>query len=174
MNKKEFLEALSASLKDVKKEEREETLAYYEEIIADRCDGGMSEKEAVSSLGSIDDIVRHALEDAHFEKEESTNERVTAWDAIKALIVGICIVCANLWMWELDLMMWVSGIVVTVFGLPNVMTYTASYVGVGICMCACALALCVPIIKFTKWSFMQIKEYFFKIKSFFEGLGGNK
>ena len=174
MNKKEFLESLGSSLKDVKKEEREETLAYYEEIIADSCDGGMSEKEAVSSLGSIDDIVRHVLEDVHFEKEESTNERVTAWDAIKALIIGICIVCANLWAWELDLMMWVSGISVVVFGLPNVMTYTASYVGVGICMCACALALCVPIVKFTKWSFMRIKGYFFKIKSFFEGLGGNK
>ena len=174
MNKKQFLEALGASLKDVKKEEREETLAYYEEIIADRCDGGMSEEEAVSSLGSIDDIVRHVLEDAHFEKEEATNERVTAWDAVKALIVGFCIVCANLWAWELDLMMWVSGISVVVFGLPNVATSSAMYVGCGIIMCALALALCVPCVKFTKWSFSQIKGYFFNIKSFFEGLGGNK
>lgn len=173
MNKKQFLEALGASLKDVKKEEREETLAYYEEIIADRCDGGMSEEEAVSSLGSIDDIVRHVLEDAHFE-EEATNERVTAWDAVKALIVGFCIVCANLWAWEFDLMMWVSGISVVVFGLPNVATSSTMYVGCGIIMCALALALCVPCVKFTKWSFSQIKGYFFKIKSFFEGLGGNK
>ena len=175
MDKREFLKALELALQPVDKEEREQTLAYYEEIIDDRCDGGMTEAEAVYSLGSIEEITRPILEDAGITSDTAeSNEKMSMWDAVKMLFVGFCIVCANILVWLYDIPLWISGISVIIFGIPGVMIYTAAYVGVGLCMCACALALCVPIVRFTKWSYARIKEYIFKLKAFFEDFGGNK
>ena len=175
MDKREFLKALELALQPIDKTEREQTLAYYEEIIDDRCDSGMTEKEAVYSLGSIEEITRPILEDAGIDADAvENNDKMSIWDAIKTLFVGFCIVCANIMVWLYDISIWISGIPVIVFGIPSVMTYTASYVGVGLCMCAGALALCVPLVKFTKWSYIQLKGYILKIKSFIEHLGGNK
>ncbi len=175
MDKREFLKALDYALQPIDKNEREQTLAYYEEIIADRCDSGMSEQEAVYSLGSIEEITRPILEEAGIEDDiQEHTEKVSVWDVIKTLLVGFCIVCANIWIWLFDVTIWSSGISVVVFGIPNVMTYTAAYVGVGLCMCACALALCVPLVRFTRWSYAQLKGYILKIKSFIEDLGGNR
>ncbi len=175
MDKKEFLKALDVALQPIDKNEREQTLAYYEEIINDRCDSGMSEEEAVYSLGSIEEITRSVLEEegAGSDTVES-NDKMSIWDVIKTLFVGFCIVCANIMVWLYDIPLWISGISVIIFGIPGVMTYTAAYVGIGLCMCACALALCVPIVRFTKWSYARIKEYIFKLKAFFEDFGGNK
>ncbi len=57
MNKYQFLAALRERLDGASSEDIKKSLDYYEEMINDRIEDGMSEEEAVSALGSIDDIV---------------------------------------------------------------------------------------------------------------------
>ena len=46
MNKQEYLSALEYALEQMPPEEREKQLAYYDELICDMCEDGMSEEEA--------------------------------------------------------------------------------------------------------------------------------
>ena len=52
MTKKEFIEALSWQLKALPKKERESSLAYYEEMIGESMEDGLSEEEAVAAAGT--------------------------------------------------------------------------------------------------------------------------
>ena len=175
MDKKEFLKALDVALQPIDKNEREQTLAYYEEIINDRCDSGMREEEAVYSLGSIEEITRPILEDAGIDTDSvESNYKMSIWDVIKTIFIGFCIVCLNFWAWALDITMWSSGILYILSGLFRMVSSKAMFAGLGLISWACALALCVPFVKLTKWSYARIKEYIFKLKAFFEGFGGNK
>ncbi|MDR1002849.1 MAG: DUF1700 domain-containing protein [Oscillospiraceae bacterium] len=54
MTKSEFLLKLQSSIKDIP--DYEKALAYYSEMLDDRMEDGMSEEEAVTSLGSIEAI----------------------------------------------------------------------------------------------------------------------
>ena len=47
MKKEQFIKNLRYSLRKLKKDEREKYLAYYEEIISDMIENGVSEEEAV-------------------------------------------------------------------------------------------------------------------------------
>ena len=173
MDKREFLKALELALQPIDKEEREQTLAYYEEIIDDRCDGGMTEAEAVYSLGSIEEITRPILEDAGITSDTAeSNEKMSMWDAVKMLFVGFCIVCVNFWAWSLDVTMWSSGIIYILSGLFRSTSSVMAFVGLGLTSCAGALALCVPFVKLTKWSYVRIKAYISDISLFFKGFGG--
>ena len=61
MSKQEFLEALRAALAQMPAEEREKQIAYYDELIADMCEDGMSEAEAVAHLGDPRAIAEELL-----------------------------------------------------------------------------------------------------------------
>ncbi len=56
MTKQEFISALRARLYGLPAEEIEERLAFYGEVIDDRCEEGLSEEEAVDAIGSLDSI----------------------------------------------------------------------------------------------------------------------
>ncbi|MBQ3985858.1 MAG: DUF1700 domain-containing protein [Oscillospiraceae bacterium] len=60
MNKKEFLEELCRRLRTFPPQEAEKTVSFYAEAIDDRVEEGMTEEEAVSELGSLDEIVAEA------------------------------------------------------------------------------------------------------------------
>jgi uncharacterized membrane protein len=57
MDKQAFLGQLERSLSFLSKEEREERLDFYEEMIDDRMEEGLSETETVASLGSMEEIL---------------------------------------------------------------------------------------------------------------------
>lgn len=61
MNKKVFLEELRNWMEEFSMEQIERTLSYYEEIISDKMEEGMTEEEAVRSLGSPEEIVKEML-----------------------------------------------------------------------------------------------------------------
>ncbi|MBO7632200.1 MAG: hypothetical protein J6S78_07730 [Lachnospiraceae bacterium] len=58
MNKKEFSELLRTSLAGLPQRDIEERVAFYEEMIDDRLEEGMSEEEAVRMVGPVGEIVR--------------------------------------------------------------------------------------------------------------------
>lgn len=61
MDKRAFLERLQAALAGLPDAERERQLAYYEEMIDDRVEEGMSESEAIAALGPVDQLTQRVL-----------------------------------------------------------------------------------------------------------------
>lgn len=56
MTKEEFLLGLQDAIKEYPSEETQKSMEYYSEMIDDRVEDGMTEAEAIASLGSIQDI----------------------------------------------------------------------------------------------------------------------
>ena len=63
MKRLEFILALHEKLSCLQPNDMEERLAFYNEMIDDRMDDGLSEEEAVAQIGSIDDIVAQVIEE---------------------------------------------------------------------------------------------------------------
>ena len=61
MNKQDFLKKLEHALRKLKKEERKKYIEYYEEIISDIIDSGVSEAEAIERQGSVEQIAEDIL-----------------------------------------------------------------------------------------------------------------
>ena len=57
MNKAEFILELTGRLPGLPQDEVEEHLGFYSELIDDRMEEGLSEEEAVASVGCVDEIV---------------------------------------------------------------------------------------------------------------------
>ena len=68
MNKQEFLSGLRSALSGLPRDDIEERLEFYSEMIDDRVEEGMTEEEAVKSIGSIDDVVSQILSDVPITK----------------------------------------------------------------------------------------------------------
>lgn len=61
MTRNEFKNALSARLLTLPMSESTKTLDFYDEMICDRIEDGMSEEEAVAALGDIDNLAKEIL-----------------------------------------------------------------------------------------------------------------
>ena len=71
MNKKQFCTLLENELRIyLSLEEVYKTLNFFKEMIDDRVDEGLSEEQAVSQLGNIDDIVGQILDEHNIKKRQ--------------------------------------------------------------------------------------------------------
>ena len=61
MNKTEFSDALRRALGKLPSYEVEQSIAFYEEMIADRMEDGMREEEAVAALGPVEAIAAQII-----------------------------------------------------------------------------------------------------------------
>lgn len=61
MRKQEFLAQLRKALSGLPQDEIEERLTFYGEMIDDRMEEGLTEEDAVSAVGSVDEIVEQVL-----------------------------------------------------------------------------------------------------------------
>ena len=91
MTKKEFLSELRSKLQGLPPTDIDERVSFYEEMINDRIDEGKSEEEAISEIGSVDDIVREIAKDTPLVKlvkeKMKPKRRVKAWEIV-LLVVG--------------------------------------------------------------------------------------
>ena len=97
MSKNDFLKMLAKKLSHLSKEERDERINFYSEMIDDRIESGLSEKEAVEAIGSADKIAHQVAEELKSAEEYSENNEkiaknkekkgIPTW-AIVLLIVG--------------------------------------------------------------------------------------
>lgn len=86
MNKHEFLQKLEALLVGLSTKEKEEHLTFYQEIINDRMEDGLSEEEAVQSIGSAEAIAAQILSEASFVPGKP-KRRLKGWETT-LLILG--------------------------------------------------------------------------------------
>ena len=63
MSKQEFLTQLRKELSFLSKDDLEERLTFYSEMIDDRMEEGLSEDDAVNDIGSVDTIVSQIVSD---------------------------------------------------------------------------------------------------------------
>ena len=91
MNKQEFLSSLRARLKGLPKEDIDERINFYEEMINDRIDDGKSEEEAVADIGTVDQIIEEIARETplvKLVKEKITPKRkLRVWEII-LLVLG--------------------------------------------------------------------------------------
>ncbi len=91
MEKNEFLEELRKRLKGLSKEDLEERIAYYGEMIDDRIEDGKTEKEAVSDIGEIDDVITDIAKETPMtsliKERVKPKRRLYGWE-ILVLILG--------------------------------------------------------------------------------------
>jgi uncharacterized membrane protein len=91
MRKQEFLDMLKAKLSRLPSAEVEERLSFYCEMIDDRIEEGLSEEEAVSAVGSVDEIAAQIAADIPLSKIAKKNikpkRRLAAWEIV-LLVLG--------------------------------------------------------------------------------------
>ena len=85
MDKQEFLLRLRKELSGLPREDLEERLTFYSEMIDDRMEEGVSEEEAVAAAGSVDEILWQTVEEVPYNPlgskidEESTGDPVLSF-----------------------------------------------------------------------------------------------
>ncbi len=92
MDKREFLKKLEKALKKLVPEERARYISYYDEIIMDLVDGGMTEQEACAKQGDMTGIVADIMSQVEPEKVEK-QKPLDVILLVIALLIGVaCIV----------------------------------------------------------------------------------
>ena len=86
MNKQEFLAELRKGLSGLPKDEVEERLTFYSEMIDDRMEDGIPEETAVSEIGTASDIVSQIIADIPLGKlvkeKIKPKKKLKAWEII--------------------------------------------------------------------------------------------
>jgi len=86
MNKQEFLAQLRKGLSGLPQDDIEERLTFYSEMIEDRIEEGLSEEEAVSAVGSVDEIVTQVVAETPLTKiakeRIKPKRRLKAWEIV--------------------------------------------------------------------------------------------
>ena len=88
MKKNEFLNGLSLLLTSLPPEELQATLDYYAEMIDDKMEEGLSEEEAVSTVGSMNEIARSVLENKTEKNEEKNKKKRFSTLELMLIILG--------------------------------------------------------------------------------------
>lgn len=96
MTKAEYLERLRAALEQMPPEEREAQLAYYEELLNDMTEDGMSEEQATGQLGAPETVAAEML--AEMPMATLVKNRVQAKGSPSALTVVLLVLGAPLWL----------------------------------------------------------------------------
>ena len=86
MTKKEFLAKGRKALSHLPKEELEERLAFYSEMIDDRMEEGLSEEEAVEQLGSVEAAVAQIISETSLKsivkKKMERRRSLRVWEIV--------------------------------------------------------------------------------------------
>lgn len=96
MTKKEFLESLLKGLSGLPKEDTQERLAFYNEIIEDRIEDGLSEEDAVAEMGPIPEIVKQIVADTPLSK--IAKERIKPKRRMSALEIVLLVLGSPIWL----------------------------------------------------------------------------
>lgn len=95
MIKQEFLAQLRKELSGLPQDDIEERLTFYGEMIEDRMEEGLSEEEAVSAIGSVDEIVAQIIADTPLVK--IAKERIKAKRQLKAWEIVLLALGSPIW-----------------------------------------------------------------------------
>ncbi len=91
MTKQEFLLALRKGISGLPETDIEERLAFYNEIIDDRMEEGISEEDAVAQIGNVNEIISQIIADTPLTKlvkeKIKPKQKLRVWEII-LLVLG--------------------------------------------------------------------------------------
>lgn len=96
MSKQEFLSELRKGLSGLPQEDIGERLTFYSEIIDDRMEEGLSEDDAVSQIGSVDDVIAQIVAETPLSK--LVRERVKPKRTLKAWEIALIVLGSPIWL----------------------------------------------------------------------------
>lgn len=192
MLKSEFLKQLENRLVGIPKEDLNRTIDYYNEIISDKQEDGMSEEEAINSLGSIDEIVKDILNEIPIKKlvkeKLQLNRKLKTWEIVLLSATSIIWVPIAIVMFAVILVLYVclwSGVIS--LGAAAISCLASSFIaiigsidfiagnvcnglfliGTGIAALGIGVLLGILTFKFAKIMVIVCKKIILKIKSLF-------
>lgn len=192
MLKSEFLKQLENRLVGIPKEDLNRTIDYYNEIISDKQEDGMSEEEAINSLGSIDEIVKDILNEIPIKKlvkeKLQLNRKLKTWEIVLLSATSIIWVPIAIVMFAVILVLYVclwSGVIS--LGAAAISCLASSFIaiigsidfiagnvcnglfliGTGIASLGIGVLLGILTFKFAKIMVIVCKKIILKIKSLF-------
>ncbi len=86
MNREEFINALNEKIQN--DPDHNEIVSYYYELINDKIDSGMTEEEAIESLGDLDSIVKN-IEESKSELSITSPILLEMESAIRGIVSSI-------------------------------------------------------------------------------------
>ena len=95
MTKELFLSELRERLVGLPKEDIDERISFYEEIINDRMDEGKSEEEVIDDLGGVDGVVNEIAQETSLVK--LVKHKIKPKRSLKGWEIALLIVCSPIW-----------------------------------------------------------------------------
>ena len=198
MKKQEFLDELRIKLNGLPKDDLEERISFYGEMIDDRVSEGKSEEVAISEIGGVDKVVDDVVQDTPLYN--LVKERMKPKKELKVWEVVLIIVGFPLWFPLLlvfiilcllgYLLIWVGVLVsyaieaglagATIWGLVGWIMYLANgtfsmtYIGIFLLGVGAAILFVFACIGITKATIKLSKHTVRKIKSSFIKKGETK
>ncbi len=133
MSKQEFLAELEARLSGLPQDEIGDRLTFYSEIIDDRMEEGLSEEDAVSGIGSVDEIVSQIV--AEVPLTRIVKEKMKAKRTFKAWEIVLLALGSPLWITLL-----IAALVVILAAYVVVWSLIVSLWAIEASVAACTLA----------------------------------
>ncbi len=91
MNKEAFLQELTKRLYGLSENDLNERLAYYGEVLDAKVENGMTEEEAVASIGSVDTVVNRIMSEIPLTKlvreKVETEKKGNAWKIVLLILL---------------------------------------------------------------------------------------
>ncbi|MBE6587227.1 MAG: DUF1700 domain-containing protein [Ruminococcaceae bacterium] len=110
MSKQEFLSRLRRGLAGLPKNDLEERLNFYSEMIDDRMEEGLSEEEAVAAAGNTDEIVSQIL--AETPLSTIVKERIKPKRELRAWEIVLIVLGSPIW---LSLLIAFAAVIISVY-----------------------------------------------------------
>ncbi|MBE7056628.1 MAG: DUF1700 domain-containing protein [Ruminococcaceae bacterium] len=147
MNKKEFLEMLQDELTGLPQKDIDERIDFYSEIIDDRMEDGLTEEEAVSEIGTVDEIVSQIVADTPLIKIAKENikqkRNLKVWEIILlalgspvwfSLLIALFAVAFSLYLslWSIIISLWAVFVSFLACGFSGVFVGTGFAIGYNI------------------------------------------
>lgn len=195
MCKQEFLAQLRKGLSGLPQDDIEERLNFYNEMIDDRIEEGLSESEAVHAIGTVNDVVTQILADTPLTKlvkeKVKPNRGLKAWEIV-LLVLGspiwlslliaafAVILAAYIVVWSAVVTLWsieaslaacsLGGMVsAVVFALQGNGLTGLAMLSVGICCAGLSVFLFFGCKAATKGIVLLTKKMAFGMKTLFVG-----
>ena len=96
MNKQEFLAQLRKGLSGLPKDDIDERLMFYNEMIDDRMEDGIPEETAVCEIGTVDELVSQIIADIPLGK--LVKEKITPKKKLKVWEIVLLVLGSPIWL----------------------------------------------------------------------------
>ena len=136
MNKSEFIAALRKRLVGLPKQDIDERLVFYSEMIDDRIEEGYTEEEAVSDIGSVDEIAEQIIGDIPLS--EIAKERLKPKRRLEGREIVLLVLGSPIW---LSLAIAAIAVIISLYAV--LLSCVISLVAVFVALVACGLFLTV-------------------------------